>query len=194
MSDEQCCDSYTDPWHTRFPRAVSGKCWTKRCSPWPAPFSSRLRRRLLFFVRLVHRYYGAVRLLPSARVCLVALHLRRPASFPSGPRRSRVLPVLVHVVSQRARVLRLRRTNCSLAISRKREVGRGALRAFDRAVCSWPLAVAVDAGLWIREWRFRGVAGHRSARSRSTPRCYETSSRLCRVPPTVDEFDHSPFF
>src|ERR1700704_3300954 len=38
------------------------------------------------------------------------------ASFPCGPRRSRGLPVLVHVVSQRARVLRLRRTDCSLAI------------------------------------------------------------------------------
>ena len=61
---------------------------------------------------------GAVRLLQSVRVCLVALGLRRPVSFPFGPRRSRGLPVLVHVVSQRARVLRLRRTVCSLAISR----------------------------------------------------------------------------
>jgi hypothetical protein len=66
-------------------------------------------------VRLVHRYYGAVRLLQSVRVCLMALGLRRPASFPFGPRRSRGLPVLVHVVSQRARGLRLRRTDCSLA-------------------------------------------------------------------------------
>src|SRR5580700_5237508 len=82
----------------------------------PRPFLPRLRRRSLFFVRLVHRYYGAVRLLRSVRVCLVALHLRRPASFPFGSRRSRGLSVLVHVVSQRARVLRLRRTNCSLAI------------------------------------------------------------------------------
>jgi hypothetical protein len=89
----------------------------------PHPFLPRLRRRLLFFVRLVHRYYGAVRLLPSVRVCLVALRLRGPASFPCGPRRSRGLPVLGHVVSQRARVLRLRRTDCSLAISR---ISRGA--------------------------------------------------------------------
>src|SRR5271169_2856974 len=81
----------------------------------PRPFLPSLRRRSLFFVRLVHRYYGAVRLLQSVRVCLVALHLRRPASFPFGSRRSRGLPVLVHVVSQRARVLRLRRTDCSLA-------------------------------------------------------------------------------
>jgi hypothetical protein len=28
-----------NPWYTRFPRAVSGKCWIKRCSPWSAPFS-----------------------------------------------------------------------------------------------------------------------------------------------------------
>src|ERR1700678_4547462 len=35
--------------------------------------------------------------------------------FPCGPRRSRGLPVLVPVVSQRARVLRLRRTVGSLA-------------------------------------------------------------------------------
>src|ERR1700758_35334 len=84
----------------------------------PHPFLPRLRRRSLFFVRLVHRYYGAVRLLQSVRVCLVALGLRRPVSFLFGPRRSRGLPVLVHVVSQRARVLRLRRTVCSLAILR----------------------------------------------------------------------------
>jgi len=51
------------------------------------------------------------------RVRRVALHLRGPASFPCGLRRSRGLPVLVHVVSQRARVLRLRRTVCSLAFN-----------------------------------------------------------------------------
>jgi len=49
------------------------------------------------------------------RVRRVALGLRGPSSFPFGPRRSRGLPVLVPVVSQRARVLRLRRTVCSLA-------------------------------------------------------------------------------
>jgi hypothetical protein len=85
----------------------------------PRPSLPNLRRRSLLFVRLVQRYYGAVRLLQSVRVCLVALHLRRPASFPCGPRRSRGLPVLVHVVSQRARVLRLRRTVCSLAFNAK---------------------------------------------------------------------------
>src|SRR6202790_3183028 len=88
----------------------------------PRPFLPSLRRRSLFFVRLVHRYYGAVRLLGSVRVGRVALRLRGPASFPFGPRRSRGLPVLVHVVSQRARVLRLRRTDCSLALSRNSRV------------------------------------------------------------------------
>src|ERR1700752_660955 len=95
----------------------------------PHPFLPRLRRRSLFFVRLVHRYYGAVRLLQSVRVCLVALGLRRPVSFLFGPRRSRGLPVLVHVVSQRARVLRLRRTVCSLAILR---ISRGAFLHHER--------------------------------------------------------------
>src|ERR1700740_2884799 len=61
----------------------------------PHPFLPRLRRRSLFFW---------------------CFGLRRPVSFLFGPRRSRGLPVLVHVVSQRARVLRLRRTVCSLAI------------------------------------------------------------------------------
>src|ERR1700719_3190646 len=88
----------------------------------PRRFLPRFRRRSLFFVRLVHRYYGAVRLLQSVRVRRVALRLRGPASFPFGSRRSRGLPVLVHVVSQRARVLRLRRTDCSLALSRNSRV------------------------------------------------------------------------
>ena len=38
----------------------------------PRPFLPNLRRRSLFFVRLVHRYYGAVRLLQSVRVRRVA--------------------------------------------------------------------------------------------------------------------------
>src|SRR5882724_10901039 len=54
----------------------------------------------------------------SSRACVPALWLwafaDRPRSL-AGARRSRGLPVLVHVVSQRARVLRLRRTDCSLA-------------------------------------------------------------------------------
>src|SRR5262249_19210246 len=85
----------------------------------PRPFLPSLRRRSLFFVRLVHRYYGAVRLLQSVHVRRVAFGLRGPASLPFGLRRSTGLPVLVQVVSRRARVLRLRRTNCSLAMYRE---------------------------------------------------------------------------
>ena len=106
-------------WNTHFPALCRASVRLNDVLLGPRPFLPRLRRRSLFFVRLVHRYYGAVRLLQSVRVCLVALRLRRPASFPFGPRRSRGLPVLVHVVSQRARVLRLRRTDCSLAFIAK---------------------------------------------------------------------------
>ncbi len=83
------------------------------------PHPSARRTSTFLNNALLSTQYGAVRLLQSVRVCLVALHLRRPASFPFGSRHSRGLPVLVHVVSQRARVLRLRRTDCSLAIIAK---------------------------------------------------------------------------
>src|SRR5713226_10725467 len=79
------------------------------------PSLPSLRRRLLFLVRLVHRYYGTVRLLPRVHVRRAAFGLRGPALI-AGPRRAGDLPVLVHVVSQRARVLRLRRTEQPLAI------------------------------------------------------------------------------
>jgi hypothetical protein len=49
-------------------------------------------------------------------VGIVALGLRQPVSILIGPRRPGGLPVLVHVVSQRARVLRLRRADRPLAI------------------------------------------------------------------------------
>src|SRR5450631_3988303 len=74
-----------------------------------------LRRRWSFFVRLVHRYYNAVRLLLNVRVRRSVYGLRRPVLL-CEPRRPRALSVLVHVVSQRARVLRLRRTEQPLAI------------------------------------------------------------------------------
>jgi hypothetical protein len=120
MSDEQCGYSYTAPSLAHsFPALCRVGVGLNDVLLGPRPFLPRLRRRSLLFVRLVHRYYGAVRLLQSVRARLVALRLRGPASFPCGPRRSRGLPVLVHVVSQRARVLRLRRTDCSLAIIAK---------------------------------------------------------------------------
>jgi hypothetical protein len=74
-----------------------------------------LRGQLLFLVRLVHRYYGAVRLLLYVHVCRLVYGLRGPVLI-FRPRRTGDLPVLVHVVSQRARVLRLRKTDSPLAI------------------------------------------------------------------------------
>src|SRR6266851_8096908 len=79
------------------------------------PSLPSLRRRSPSLVRLVHRYYGTVRLLQRVRVRRAACGLRGPALI-VGPRRAGDLPVLVHVVSQRARVLRLRRTDSPLAI------------------------------------------------------------------------------
>ncbi len=78
--------------------------------------SPNLCRRFPSLVRLVHRYYGTVRLLQHVHVRRAACGLRGPA-LTLGPRRAGDLPVLVHVVSQRARVLRLRRTDSPLAIS-----------------------------------------------------------------------------
>src|SRR5271170_5211004 len=80
------------------------------------PSLPNLRRRLPFFVRLVHGYYGTVRLLLYVRVRRSVYGLRGPALI-VRPRRAGDLPVLVHVVSQRAWVLRLRRTDSPLAIS-----------------------------------------------------------------------------
>src|SRR6267154_427272 len=69
------------------------------------PFLPNLRGRLPFLVRLVHRYCGTVRLLRHVHVRSMAFGLRGPALI-VRPRRAGDLPVLVHVVSQRARVLR----------------------------------------------------------------------------------------
>src|SRR5215831_10416521 len=82
----------------------------------PRPSLPNLRRDDFPLVRLVHGYYGAVRLLRRVRARIVASSLRGPVSILIGPRRPGDLPVLVHVVSQRAWVLRLRRANRSLAI------------------------------------------------------------------------------
>src|ERR1700733_8922284 len=84
----------------------------------PRPYLPYLRRGLSLFVRQVHRYYGAVQLLWSVPARCAAISLFGPVSIPVGSRGSRGLPVLVHVVSQRARVLRLRRASWPLAILR----------------------------------------------------------------------------
>ena len=65
---------------------------------------------------LLSAHYGTVRLLQHVRVRRAACGLRGPALI-VWPRRAGDLPVLVHVVSQRARVLRLRRTDSPLAIN-----------------------------------------------------------------------------
>src|SRR2546425_3138066 len=80
------------------------------------PSLPRLRGRLPFLVRRVHGYYGTVRLLLHVHVRRSVYGLRGPVLI-VRPRRAGDLPVLVHVVSQRARVLRLRRTDNPLAIS-----------------------------------------------------------------------------
>src|SRR5918996_816451 len=69
----------------------------------PHPSLPNLRQGQILFVRLVHRYYGAVRLLQGVHVRRSALRLLGPASILKRPRRPGGLPVLVHVVSQRAR-------------------------------------------------------------------------------------------
>src|SRR5229473_2978265 len=78
------------------------------------PFLPSLRGSLRFSVRLVHGYYGTVRLLWYVHVRCLVYGLCGPVLF-FRTRRTRDLPVLVHVVSQRARVLRLRRTEQPLA-------------------------------------------------------------------------------
>src|SRR6202171_1755960 len=80
------------------------------------PSLPNLRRRSPLFVRLVHRYYGTVRLLQRVHARRSVHGLRGPALI-ARPRRAGDLPVLVHVVSQRARVLRLRRTGKPLALA-----------------------------------------------------------------------------
>src|SRR5450631_2973467 len=80
------------------------------------PSLPNLLRRLPSLVRLVHRYCGTVRLLQYVHVRRAAFGLRGPAMI-VRPRRAGDLPVLVHVVSQRARVLRLRRTGSPLAFT-----------------------------------------------------------------------------
>jgi hypothetical protein len=103
----------SSPWDMRFPLCRGHVRLTdvllRLC-----PFLHSLRRRLPSFVRLLHRYYGTVRLLQRVHVRRAACGLRGPALI-ARPGRAGDLPVLVHVVSQRARVLRLRRTGQPLA-------------------------------------------------------------------------------
>jgi hypothetical protein len=81
----------------------------------PRPSLPHLCGRLPFVVRLVHRCYGVVRLLPRVPVRRSILPLPGPVWLLTRTRHAGGLPVLVPVVSQRARVLRLRRINPLLA-------------------------------------------------------------------------------
>src|SRR5215475_11971669 len=85
-----------------------------------APHSSARGTSTLLNDALLSAHYGAVRLLRRVRARIVPFRLRGPVSIRIGPRRPGDLPVLVHVVSQRAWVLRLRRADRSLAICRNR--------------------------------------------------------------------------
>ena len=78
------------------------------------PSLHNLRQSFCSFVRLLRRYYGALRLLPGVHVRLVAIRLPGPVCL---RRRQGGLPVLVHIVSRRTRGLRLRGAPLSLAMS-----------------------------------------------------------------------------
>jgi len=82
---------------------------------------TRLLRSLTYFHQsafssMLHPrcYHGAVRFLQHVHFRFVVDGLRRPALILRS-RRAGELPVLVHIVAQRARVLRLRRTEQPLA-------------------------------------------------------------------------------
>src|ERR1700730_12254518 len=66
---------------------------------------------MFLVVRQIHRYYSAVRLLWNVPARCAAISLFGSVSILVGSRGSRGLPVLVHVVSRRAGVLRLRRAS-----------------------------------------------------------------------------------
>jgi hypothetical protein len=104
---------------------------------------------------LLSAHYATVRLLQRVHVRRAACGLRGPALIIT-PRRAGDLPVLVHVVSQRARVLRLRRTGSPLAINAASHGERGAAR-MERvpAIRNCP-AIARDEGdqsyFWALLW------------------------------------------
>src|SRR6202158_4118174 len=113
-----CCLSHTvQPLGHALPALCRAHARLNDVLPRLCPSLPSLRRRLPFLVRLVHRYYGTVRLLRHVHVRSAACGLRGPALI-VRPRCAGDLPVLVHVVSQRARVLRLRRTEQPLALAR----------------------------------------------------------------------------
>ena len=97
------------------PSSFSGPRGITPAFGYGAPHSSARGTLTLLNNALLSAQYGAVRLLRRVPVGLMALGLHQPVSILIGPRSPGGLPVLVHVVSQRARVLRLRRTDRPLA-------------------------------------------------------------------------------
>src|SRR5580692_9945981 len=88
----------------------------KRCSPWPAPFSPQAPPKIALLCSPGSSILWRGPTPPERARLPWGFAPSQTGLAPFGPRRSRGLPVLVHVVSQRARGLRLRRTDCSLAI------------------------------------------------------------------------------
>jgi hypothetical protein len=97
------------------PSFLSGQRGITPAFGYGAPHPSAGGTSTLLSNTLLSAHYGAVRLLWSMPVRCAAIRLFGLVSILVGTRSSRDLPVLVHVVSQRARVLRLRRANQSLA-------------------------------------------------------------------------------
>ena len=113
-NSKAACRTPPLPWDMRFPALCREHVGLNSVVHGLCPFLPSLRERFPFFVRLVHRYYGTVRLLQHVHVRRSVYGLRGPALI-LRPRRAGDLPVLVHVVSRRAWVLRLRRTDNPLA-------------------------------------------------------------------------------
>jgi hypothetical protein len=76
-----------------------------------------LRIRFPVLVRMIHRYYSAVRLLEDVCAGRTAAAFSRLPAAVFRRRHIRGLPVLVHEVSRRVWGLRLRRTAWGLALS-----------------------------------------------------------------------------
>src|SRR5207245_10529638 len=116
LSFPYCFPHTVQPLGHAFPALCRAHARLNDVLPRLCPSLPSLRRRLPSLVRLVHRYYDTVRLLRHVHVRRSVCGLRGPALI-VRPRRAGDLRVLVHVVSQRARVLRLRRTEQPLAFS-----------------------------------------------------------------------------
>ena len=90
------------PWNTYAPARCRARVRRTEVLLDSRPSLHHLRRSLRPLVRRLHWYYGAIRLLSGVHVGLVVIRLPRPV--PTREHR-RGLPVLVHIVSRRARGL-----------------------------------------------------------------------------------------